>query len=62
MAEPHGRDGGSMRIEDAIVVLDCKEHLVATLNLTAAVRKGEGTREDAVRNLAEKIREIVKCP
>lgn len=51
-----------MRIEDAIVVLDCKDHLVATLNITAAVRKGEGTREDAVRNLAEKIREIVKCP
>ena len=50
-----------MRLEDAIVVLDCEKHYVATLNLTAAVRKGEGTREDAARKLAEKIREMVRC-
>ena len=50
-----------MRIEDAIVILDCKDYHVATLNLTAAVRKGEGTREEAARNLAEKIREMTQC-
>lgn len=50
-----------MRLEDAIVVLDCRDYHVATINLTAAVRKGEGTREDAALKLADKIRKMSKC-
>ena len=42
-----------MRLEDAITVLECREHFVAVLNLSAAVRKGEGTREDAVERLKD---------
>lgn len=51
-----------MRLEDAIVVLDCKDYHVATLNLTTAVEKCEGTREDAAQALAEKIRELAYAP